>query len=791
MAYNLLRTTLRQMARGKSYTAINITGLAIGLAACFLIFMWVRDELRYDRFHANADRIYRVLWEARYGDNEWKIPLGPVPVSETLKREFPEVEQTTQLYQGGMTLRQGQEYIREQNILFADEGFFEVFSLEFIEGSPEGALREPDAMLLTAETARRYFGEQNPVGRQLVRNDGESYQVTGVVKGFPAQSHVQFDFLASLQGIARIKERAEHWGSATVYNYFLLRPDADIKMLEEKWQAYIDEKVAGEEMQEGNNYTRFPFQALTDIHLHSNLEYELSPNGNMDYVYIFSIVALFILVLACINFINLATARSLTRAREVGVRKVLGSRRGQLFWQFFGESFIYVLMAIGLSLLAARGVLPWFNRLAGKELSLSFLQSPFLLLLLAGLAVLATLLSGALPAVFMASFQPVKALKGGLVESVGQGRLRKGLVTAQFCISILLMIGALSVDSQLRFMQNRRLGFDKEQVIVINRTQALGNQYRVFFSKLNDMPAVKTASAALFLPGKEFDSTVFEPEQPSNYKATSLSYTFIDSRFVEALKLNMVEGRNFSPEMATDSSAVLINQAAARKLGWDEPLGKTLTMGGREPSTVIGVVEDFHFRSLHHEIEPIVLLMASWNMPHLAVRLHPGEVDAQIQAIRSAWQEFAPDTPFDYTFLSEDYARLYAGEQRMARVFTVFSVLAILIACLGLFGLAAFMAVRRTREIGIRKILGASVAGIVGLLSRDFLKLVFLALLIAAPIAWYGVSKWLQGFAYRVEPQWWIFALAGAIAAVLAFLTVAGQSIRVARENPVKALHSE
>ncbi len=791
MAYNLLRTTIRQMARGKSYTAINITGLSIGLAACFLIFMWVRDELRYDRFHANADRIYRVLWEARYGDNEWKIPLGPVPVAETLKSEFPEVEQATQLYQGGLTLKQGQDHVREQNVLFADEGFFDVFSLEFTAGSPEGALRQPGAILLTEETARRYFGEQNPVGRQLIRNDGESYQVTGVVKGFPAQSHIQFDFLASIHGLSRIQQRAGQWGSASVYNYFLLRPGAEMEALYEKWQAYIDKNIAGEAYRQGNNYTRFPFQALTDIHLHSNLEYELSPNGSMDYVYIFSIAALFILALACINFINLSTARSLTRAKEVGVRKVLGSRRGQLFWQFFGESFIYVLMAIGLSLLAARGVLPWFNRLAEKELSLSFLQSPSLLLLLAGLAVLATLLSGALPAVFMASFQPVKALKGGLVESVGQGRLRKGLVTAQFCISIMLIIGALSVDSQLRFMQNRRLGFDKEQVIVINRAQAVRDRYGIFFEKLSEMPQVKAVSAAQFLPGKEFDSTVFEPEQPSNYKETSLSYAFVDPHFVEALQLNVAEGRNFSSETAADSAAVLINEAAARKLGWREPLDKILSMGGRQPFRVLGVVEDFHFRSLHHEIEPIVLMMASWNMPHLAVRLHPGEVDAQIQAIRSAWQEFAPDTPFDYTFLSEDYARLYAGEQRMARVFTVFSVLAILIACLGLFGLAAFMAVRRTKEIGIRKILGASVAGIVGLLSRDFLRLVFLALLIAVPVAWYGMSKWLQGFAYRVELQWWIFALAGLIAVVLAFLTVAYQSIKVAMGNPGEALRSE
>ena len=382
MLTNLIRITLRQMARAKTYTTINIMGLGIGLAVCFLIFMWVRDELQYDQFHAHAGRIYRVLWEARYGENEWKIPLGPVPIATALEREFPEVEKATQLYKGGFTVKQGQEYVREQNVLFIDKNFFEVFSLEFVSGNPEKALAQPDAILLTEEACKRYFGDQNPVGRHIARSDGELYQVNGVVKAFPRQSHLQFDFLASIESLPRIKQRAEQWGSATVYNYFLLRPDASIESLQEKWQAYTDENVAGEEFRQGNNFTRFPFQALADIHLGSHLEYELSPNGNKAYVYIFSIVAVFILLLACINFINLATARSLTRGREVGVRKVLGSSKGQLFWRFFRESFFYVILAVGLSLILVQGVLPWFNHLAGKELSLGFLQSPFLWLLL-------------------------------------------------------------------------------------------------------------------------------------------------------------------------------------------------------------------------------------------------------------------------------------------------------------------------------------------------------------------------------------------------------------------------
>ncbi|MCO6488736.1 MAG: ABC transporter permease [Phaeodactylibacter sp.] len=788
---NYLKTALRDISRNKLYSTINILGLAIGLAVCFLIFVWVRDELRYDRFHANADRIYRVLWEARYGENEWKIPLGPVPVAGALEREFPEVEKTAQLYKGGFTVKQGREFVREPNVLFVDKGFFDVFSLEFVDGSPEGALEQPDAILVTEEAAARYFGERSPVGHHLEGNDGALYQVSGVVKAFPRQSHLQFDFLAPLKSLPHIEQRAGQWGSAAVYNYFLLRRDANPEAIQKKWQAYIEENVAGETFRQGNNFTRFPFQALTDIHLRSHLEYELSPNGNISYVYIFSVVAVFILLLACINFINLATARSLERSREVGVRKVLGSGRGQLFWQFFGEAFLYVALAVGLSLVLVWAALPWFNQLTGKELMLNFLQSPFLWLLLAGLMVLAALLSGALPALLMASFQPVKALKGQLVESVGRGWLRKGLVVSQFCISTVLIVGALAVSNQLSFLQSRRLGFDKEQVIVLNRAQALGKQYGAFFGQLQGLPGVESASAAQFLPGKEFDSTVFEPEQPSNYKETSLSYAFIDPHFVETLQLELAAGRNFTAEMATDSTAALINEAAARKLGWDEPLGKKISMGRQRPFQVVGVVKDFHFRSLHHEIEPIVLMMTPWNLPYIAVRLQPGDVEAHLQSIRAAWREFAPDTPFDYSFLSEDYAQLYDSERRMGQVFAVFSALAVFIACLGLFGLAAFMAVRRTREIGIRKVLGASVLGIVGLLSRDFLRLVLVALLVAVPIAWYGMNKWLQGFAYRAELEWWVFALAGGIAVAMAFLTVAYQSFKAAMGNPVEALKVE
>ena len=778
--------------RQRGFTLINLAGLTIGLTVCFLIFMWVSDELSYDKFHTKSERTYRVLWEAKYGDNEWKIPLIPVPVAPTLQQEFPEVEGYTQFVQGGFNVKKEDDFVREDRVFYVDEGFFDVFSVEFADGNTQTALETPESVVLTEEMAAKYFPNQNPIGKTIERNDGNLYRVTGIVKEFPEQAHFHFDFLASSESLEFIERRKDQWGSATLYSYISLRPDADVAALEAKWQNYVKDNITDAEFRASGNYSRFPLQPLEEIHLQSNLEYELEANGKLSYVYLFSVIAFIILILACINFVNLSTARSLMRAREVGVRKVLGSRRGQIIRQFFAESFLYVLISVVGAAILARAVLPTFNNLAGKEMQLNFLSDPMILAVLAGLTVVVTLLAGSFPALFLSSFSPATVLKGEVIKSGGTDWLRKGLVVAQFCISTGLIVGTLVVMQQLQFLQHQNLGFDKEHVIVIDRAQALGDQYLTFLNQLASIPTVEKTAAAQNLPSKTHDSTIFRPEQPANYEETSLPYAFVDENYVDVLKLNVLEGRNFSMDFASDSSAFIINEAAAEKLGWENPIGRELDFAnGYVKGPVIGVVEDYHFQSLHHEVEPMILIMAQGNLPYITVRVRPGDLAENVSAIGALWKQFLPDSPFQYSFLDEDYQQLYENEQRMSTVFMIFAVLAIIIACLGLFGLAAYVAERRTKEIGIRKVLGASVPNIIAMLSKDFLVLVLVAALIAFPLAWWGMSNWLENFAYRTDLSWWIFVIAGLVMIAIALLIVASQAIKAAFTNPIEALRDE
>jgi putative ABC transport system permease protein len=791
MFKNYLKVAARNMRKHKGYTFINVFGLTMGMTICLLIFLWVRDEMSYDRFHANANRIYRALWEARFGDNEWKIPQVGVPLAEALEKEFPEVERAVRLFQGGFTLRHGENYVREQSVVFVEPSFFEVFTVSFMSGNPATALRDPESVVLTAEAAQRYFPQQNPLGQTLTRNDGRLLRVTGVIKNFSPQSHFDFEFLAPIQWLPRFEQRKTQWGSASVYTYVLLRAGESPAALQTKLQAYVDKNVSGEEFRRTGNYNRYTFQPLLDIHLRSNLQYELAANGSLAYVYLFAVIAGFILLLACINFVNLATARSMQRAREVGIRKVLGSQRPQLIRQFLAESLVYVVLAILLAVMLAELALPAFNQFSGKQLTIGFWVSPFAAVTLASLALAVTVLAGMYPAFFLSSFWPVEVLKGRVARYAGREALRKGLVIAQFCISIGLIAGTLVVRSQLHFLQNARLGFDQEQVLIIHRAGALEKQHAVFRDRLVAEPVIAAAAAAQNLPGHIFDSTVFSLEQPANYQNTSLTYVNVDEQYVDVLKLKVVAGRNFSKAFATDSSAFLINQTAAKAFGWDEPLGKQINMGNFYKGPVVGVVEDFHFESLHHEVKPIIFLFNRWRPSYLAVRLRAGNVSESVAVVQKLWKEFVPTSPLEYSFLDQNYQKLYDSEQRMSQVFTTFSVFSILIACLGLFGLASFVAQQKTKEIGIRKVLGASVAGLVGLMSKDFAKLVLVANLIAWPLAYFAMTRWLQDFAYRISIGVEIFLFSGLLALAIALLTVSFQAIKAALTNPVEALRYE
>lgn len=788
---NHLKVSLHHMARNKGYTFINIFGLTVGIAVCLLIFLWVNDEVSFDRFHAKADRTYRALWEARFGENEWKIPNVPMPLGPTLESEFPEVETVTRFVVGGYTMKQGEAYVREQHGVFVDPEFFDVFSVETIEGDPQGGLQQPNAIVLTEAMAERYFGQEDPVGKSMERNDGELLQVVGVVRKFPAQSHLRFDFMVASDVLPHLEQRRDQWGSATVLTYFTLHPGSDPGLLQQKLQAYVDENVAGDGFQEGNNYTKFPFQALTEIHLGERLDGDVSQSGSRTSVWLFSIIAVFILLLACINFTNLTTARSVIRAEEVAVRKVLGSQRRQLIAQFFTEAVLYIGLGLIFAFAITSLVLPAFNEFADKQLAVNTLFSPKFLLAIAGFGALTTFITGIIPATILSSFTPARILKEKVATLKGGNWLREGLVVMQFAISAGLIIGTLVVKDQLQFLQQKQLGFDQDQVLVIDRATALRNNYEAFLDHLQTLPYVEEVATAQGVPGDEFDSTVFVPEKPSNYELTSLTYSFINADFVETMKIKMVEGRDFSPDMLTDSSACLINEAAAMKLGWDDPIGKTLSYGGYDERRIIGIVEDYSFRSLHHEVEPIVLLMTKWRLSKMAIRLRPGNIDEHLAGIQAAWKDFAPQAPMAYSFLDQDFQQLYQAETRMGQVFGMFAVLAIFIACLGLFGLAAFLTQQRTKEIGIRKILGASTTNLVGLLSRDFLKLVIIALLIASPLAWYLMNVWLEDFAYRIDIQWGVFVLAGILAVGIAFLTVSFQSVKAALTDPVESLRSE
>lgn len=782
MLQHYLKVALRNMFKHKGYSMINLAGLTIGLAICFILFLWINDEHSYDRFHDRAEQIYRSSWEARFGDNEWKTPFVPVPLAETMVREFPEVEHATQMYPGNMSLQLGDDYVREKEFLFVDDAFFDVFTIQPVAGEARLDLADLGAILLTTTTAERYFGTtEGVVGKEILRNDGKSFVVKGVVEPFPTQSHLNFDFLASLKHIKNLERRKTQWGSASCYTYFLLNDQADPEGLDHKLQTYVEQNVADDDFSVGNNYTRFPFEPITDIHLKPNLSY----------LWIFGIIAFFILILACVNFINLATARAVTRAREIGLRKVMGSRRGQLIGQFFGEAFIFVLIAVIMAVLLADLFLPQFNQLAEKSLRLDFLNTPFVWVLLLGLVGFTTLVTGVFPATVLSSFVPVKVLKGQISKSKGGHRFRKGLVLMQFSVSVALIIGTLIVRNQLSYLQDHDLGFDQEQVITLRKASGLGNNFFPFLDRLRNLSGVKDATAAQYLPGDGYDSTIFTPEQPANFKETSLTYSHIDEHFVDVLQLEIVAGRNFDLNIKTDSTAYLINETAAKRLGWEDPVGRSLSYGGSQQGQVIGVVKDFNFSSLHEEVSPIILRMNQWRPSNIALRMEPGAIQEKLATIQGIWKEMAPNVPFEFDFMDDQIDDMYKGEQRMSAIFSLFAGLAIFIACIGLLGLSSFMITQRTKEIGIRKVLGASVSSIVRLLSQDFLQLVLWSLLIAIPLAWYLMNNWLDDFAYRVTMHWGTFVLAACTALAVAILTVSLQSIRAALSNPVDAIRSE
>ncbi|MFN7119163.1 MAG: ABC transporter permease [Saprospiraceae bacterium] len=814
MLQNYFKIAFRNLLKHKGYSLINIIGLSVGMAICLLILLYIQHEISFDRFHANGDRIYRVALERKYPGRSTFYAIIPFSFGEAIKNEFPEVENFTriipQLGGGTPTIRVGDQVYEEPGILFTDSTFFEIFTFPLVEGDSKTALTKANSVVLTESTAKKYFGEQDAIGKLLQVGD-QSWSVTGVCKDVPESSHIQFDILVSNTGTNFAQQ--PNYVNFSSCSYFLLKPGTNPEAFEAKLPKIVEKYTAGqieretsisfaEYQKQGNGY-RYFVQPMQDIHLHSNLEAELSPNGSIQSVYIFAVIAIFILVLACINFTNLATARSVERAKEVGLRKMFGSERSFLMGQFLTESVFISLISMALTLVLLRFLTPVFNTLSGLELNMQFWLQPLNLLALLGFALLVGLLAGSYPALVLSSFRPIVVLRGKFKTNKEGLGLRNGLVIFQFCISICLIICTMIVYRQMEFLQNKQLGFNKDHLVVLDRAGFLGERTQSFTRALEQIPGVVSAAGTSSVPGEQgFFGISF---QPINSKEMMTGRGMVvNDKLVETMQLEIAAGRAFSEEFA-DSTALLLNEAAAKEFGLTDPIGARLVSndgflngpnGEQTIYTVVGLVKDFHFQSLHQAITPLIFINterfgANAGNGLMLVRVKPDNFQQTLSQIEQLWKSFLAEQPFGYSFLDENLAALYQAEQRTQRIFGFFSVLAIFIACMGLLGLAAYAISQRTKEIGIRKVLGASVLKVTLMLSKDFLRLVFIAAVVAFPIAWWGMSRWLEDFAYRINIEWWIFAVALLLAVFIALLTISFQAIRAAVANPVKSLRTE
>ena len=807
MYSNYLTTVLRSIWKYKVYSAINILGLAIGIAASLLILMYVRYELSFDRYHENLDRIYRINLHGSLMGQEIDAATSPYPLAATLVNEFPEVENAVRvrpLFAEPM-VQLGDVRFQESNVFHADQSFFDIFSFEMIEGDRDTALLEPDSIVITESIARKYFPDGSAVGRMLRFNNDDDLRVTGVMQDVPANSHIHPEILISFNSDEG--HDLQVWVSNNIQTYLMVRPGTNADNLEENLQTLVSKYVAPqieagigvtfEEFINSGGKWAYGMTPLAAIHLDNSIEQQIEPPGNAAYVYTFQAVAMFILLLACINFMNLSTARSANRAREIGVRKVMGAERGQLVFQFLVESILIAFLALLIALPLVVGLLPSLNAITDRQMDISFLLNPLAILYLCIFATVVGTISGSYPAFYLSRFHPQEVLKGALSRGGRNSWLRGGLVVFQFAISISLISATLIVFSQLNFMQNKALGFDKNQVLVIERAFALDEQLDSFKTRIKQLPGVINASSSQHMPGDQGDVNAFQVVGRPQAESYALSRFTVDYDYVETLGIQIKEGRSFSRDYAGDHPGFLLNESAVDQLRLEDPLATVLTepTGNvedleMEAGPIIGVVQDFHFQSLHQEITPMVLRIDGFSR-FLAVRLQANNIDASIAAIENVWQEMTGGAPFQYSFLDEDFDALHEGDQKMGEIFISFSVLAIVIACLGLYGLASYTTEQRTKEIGVRKALGATATDIILLVSKDFMLLVSVALLISVPVAYLIMSEWLQLFAYRIEIGPQAFLLSGMTAIVVAFITVSYQSSITANTNPSITLRDE
>ncbi len=811
MLRNYLLIAIRNLRKHKAFSFINITGVAVGLACFLLIALYVTDELSYDRYNTQADRTYRVArtFLSTEGTPSLKLAQAAPPFGPLIKQDFPEVEQMVRTLNYNGLVRYGEHAFNEQDIYFAEANFFKVFDVKLTSGNPDLALANPFAILLSRPMAEKYFGTENknrtggpagsPIGKTVRFNNQFDMIVTGVFEPFPTQAHFHPNFLISFSTlndnrVYGAEDLRTNWGNNSFNTYLLTKAGFDPQRMEAAFPAFQNRHVPAQDGRAPSAFSVLNLQKLTDIHLRSHTDSEVEPTGDISYIYLFSAIGLFILLIACINYMTLATARSAGRAKEVGMRKVVGALRAQLIGQFLSESLLLVLFSLGIALLLVMLCLPALNEFNHKQLSVKQLLNPVFLSVLVGVTLLTALVAGSYPAFFLTSFRPLGVLKGQIASAMRTGKLRQALVVTQFSIAMVLIISTAVVYSQMRYIQDYRLGYQKEQMLLLPDVGDSTTSYETLRQQLVQTGIVRDMGRSSRIPsGRLLDSynartMAGDSMAPVNINLRALR---VDYDFIPTYQISMAAGRNFSPAYPTDTAMVVLNETAVRLLGWtpEQAIGKPFQYGPAR-GQIIGVTKDFHFESLHQQMAALAMVLTPRQLNWLSIPLK-GDIPAGVKRVESVWKQFFPEQPFNYQFLDERFDRLYAREQTQQTLFSIFAGIAILISCLGLFGLSMFMAEVRTKEIGIRKVLGASEMSLVTLFSKDFVALVFVALVIASPVAWFAMNRWLQDFAYRTDIHWWVFLLAGGLTMLIALLTVSFQSVKAALMNPVKSLRSE
>ncbi len=783
MIRNYLKIALRNLKKHKAYSFINIAGLAIGITCCVLMLMWVQDEQSYDRFHKNANELHRILLDPLEAATTHEAVSPPI-LARKMKEEIPEVVNATRItIHGQMLFTYENKSYFDQNGLLADPSFFEMFDFPFILGNPAHALTELRSLVLTEKVAKKLFGDTDPIGKTITVNNTKDYTVTGVISDVPANSHMQFDFVRPFELYRESGRDLDSWGDVSFYTYVQLQKGSSIQVVNGKLKEIVERNDP--------SHNLYYLQSLTRIHLHSNFNFDFTSHGNIIYVYIFAAAALFILLIACINFMNLATARSGIRAKEVGMRKVVGANKADIIKQFYGESILSSLISLVIAVVLILLLLPAFNNLSGKELTFGLSENTGLILRLLAIAVFTGILSGSYPALFLSAFHPIKVIRGALQSGIGGAMFRKILVVTQFSLTIILIIGTLVVHNQLSHIRGRNLGYDREHLVVFALRGDMGKNFETVKNELLKSADIFNVTASSSLPtyiGSGTSGAWWEGKEEG--VRIQMQISSVDFDYLDAMRMEMAQGRFFSREHPADNKAFVLNESAVKAMGVVSPLGTRFRAFGIN-GPVIGVIKDFNYKSLHNEIEPLILLMAPRMYYYASARINAENVNGALASIEKTWKKFVPGFPFDFSFLDAQIDNLYRAEQRMGKVFNAFTGLAVFIACLGLFGMASFTAERRTKEIGIRKVLGASIPNVLVLLSKESAWLILISNIIAWPLAYLVMSRWLQSFAYRTKIEIWIFLVSGATALLITLLMVSFQSIKTALTNPIDSLRYE